>query len=280
MRDRRTHEDLERIAWNLRAHVVRMIGVEHPGHLGGSMSLAEIVSVLFFFAMRFDPRNLHDPNRDRLVLSKGHSVPVQYAALVELGVIDSSEMACFKTIRGMLQGHPDMEATPGMEAVTGSLGQGLSIAFGMALGLRSDERSSRIYVIIGDGELAEGQIWEAAMAIARYKLGNIIAFVDRNGLQATGATKDVFDIPYIQEKWQACGWNVHTTNGHDIPALCDALSWAHGDTQSPSVIIAETVKGKGISFAEHSPSFHNGALSQEQYDTAIAEIEAVRRSFA
>jgi transketolase len=268
--------ELERTTLNLREHVVRMIGVGKAGHLGGSCSLAEIVTALYFGVMRFDPKNIQDPDRDRLILSKGHSVLIQYAALMELGVIPLSEREKVKTIAGLLQGHPDMEKTPGIEAVTGSLGQGLSIGVGMALALRLDKRPSRVFVIMGDGELAEGQLWEAAMAAARFGLDRLTGIVDRNGLQATGPTREVFDIPNLEDKWKAFGWNVLSVNGHDIRAVLRALEQAAGMKGAPTVIIADTVKGKGISFAENNAAFHNGILSQEQFAAALAELQAAR----
>ncbi|MBN1580396.1 MAG: transketolase [Anaerolineae bacterium] len=268
--------ELKRTALNLREHVVRMIGVGKAGHLGGSCSLAEIATALYFYAMRFDPKNIQDPDRDRLVLSKGHAVLIQYAALMELGVIPLSEREKVKTIEGLLQGHPDMEKTPGIEAVTGSLGQGLSIGVGMALALRLDRRPSRVFVIMGDGELAEGQLWEAAMAAARFGLDRITGLVDRNGLQATGPTREVFDIPNFEDKWKAFGWNVLSVNGHDIKAVLQALEQAAEMKGAPTVIIADTVKGKGISFAENDAAFHNGILSQEQFAVALAELQAAR----
>lgn len=267
---------IQRIAWDLRADVVRMIGVGKPGHLGGSCSLAEIAAALYFAKMHFDPQALHDPCRDRFLLSKGHSVLIQYAALTELGIIPREELDTVKTLAGKLQGHPDM-LTPGMEAVTGSLGQGLSIAVGMALALRITKSPSRVYVIMGDGELAEGQLWEAAMAASRYKLDAITGILDRNRIQATGPTQEIFDIPGIDEKFRAFGWNVLSVNGHDVGAVLDVLDEAAAKKGAPTLIIAETTKGKGVSFAENTAAFHNGAMSREQYDQALCEIEESRR---
>ncbi len=272
--------ELKKTALNLREHVVRMIGVGKAGHLGGSCSLAEIVATLYFHTMRFDPKDISHPDRDRLLLSKGHSVLIQYAALLELGVIPLSERGKVKTLAGMLQGHPDMDRTPGIEAVTGSLGQGLSIGVGMALAFRLDNRPSRVFVIMGDGELAEGQLWEAAMAAARFGLDRITGIVDRNRIQATGPTLEVFDIPDIEEKWKAFGWNVLTVNGHDIRAVAAALDRAAGLQGKPTVIIANTVKGKGVSFAENTAAFHNGIMSQAQFDMALAELQAARAKLA
>ena len=267
---------IQGIAWDLRADVVKMIGVGKVGHLGGSCSLAEIVAALYFEKMHFDPKALGDPRRDRFLVSKGHSVLIQYAALVELGVIPREEMGKLKTLAGRLQGHPDM-MTPGIEAVTGSLGQGLSVGVGMALALRLAKSPSRVYVVMGDGELAEGQLWEAAMAASRYRLDSITAIVDRNRIQATGPTKEIFDIPDIPEKWRAFGWNVLSVDGHDVGAVLDALDEAAANRGSPTVIVAETVKGKGISFAENTSAFHNASLTQAQYDQALAEIEEAKR---
>jgi transketolase len=264
---------IKKVAWNLRADIVKMIGVGKAGHLGGSCSLAEIAASLYFAKMYFDPKALGDPNRDRFLVSKGHSVLVQYAALLELGAIPREEMTKLKTIGGILQGHPDL-MTPGIEAVTGSLGQGLSIANGMALTLRLKKSPARVYVVMGDGELAEGQLWEAAMASARYKLDSITAIVDRNRIQATGPTKEIFDIPNIEDKWRSFGWNVLTVDGHDVGAILDVLDEAAAFKGGPTVIVAETVKGKGVSFAENTAAFHNGIMSQEQYDRALVEIEA------
>jgi len=267
---------IKKVAWDLRADIVKMIGVGKAGHLGGSCSLAEIVAALYFGKMHFDPKALHDPNRDRFLVSKVHSVLVQYAALVELGVIPREEMGKLKTLGGKLQGHPDM-MTPGMEAVTGSLGQGLSIATGMALTLRLKKSPAHVYVVIGDGELAEGQLWEAAMAAARYKLDSITGILDRNRIQATGPTKEIFDIPNLEDKWRAFGWNVLNVDGHDVGAILDVLDKAAAIQGSPTVIVADTIKGKGVSFAENTAAFHNGIMTQEQYDKALAEIEESRR---
>jgi transketolase len=268
---------IERIACDLRADVVKMIGVGKTGHLGGSCSLAEIAAALYFEKMHFDPKALGDPSRDRFLVSKGHAVLIQYAALAELGVIPKEEFGKLKTLAGKLQGHPDL-MTPGIEAVTGSLGQGLSIGVGMALALRLAKSPSRVFVVMGDGELAEGQLWEAAMAAARFKVDNLTAIVDRNRIQATGPTREIFDIPHIAEKWHAFGWNVLTVDGHDVGAILDALDEAAVTKGAPSVLVAETIKGKGVSFAENTAAFHNGAMTQEQYDKALGEIEEAGRA--
>jgi transketolase len=269
-------QKIQQIAWDLRADVVKMIGVGKAGHLGGSCSLAEIVAALYFSKMHFDPKAIHDPDRDRFIVSKGHAVLIQYAALVELGVIPREEISKVKTLEGKLQGHPDM-MTPGMEAVTGSLGQGLSIANGMALSLRLMKSPARVYVVLGDGELAEGQLWEAAMASAKFKVDNLTAILDRNHIQATGPTKEIFDIPDVEAKFRAFGWNVISANGHDVAAVMNAIDEAAAVKGMPSIIVADTVKGKGVSFAENTAAFHNGIMSQEQYDKALVEIGESRR---
>ena len=268
---------LQMKALQLRFDLLEMIGVGRPGHLGGSSSLAEVVSVLYFHKMRFDPHNLADPDRDRFLLSKGHAVLIQYAALVELGVIARSELGRLKSLGGLLQGHPDMDRTPGIEAVTGSLGQGLSIATGMALALRLDDRDSRVYVIMGDGELAEGQLWEAAMAAYRFRVDNLTAFVDHNRVQASGPTSEIFEIPHIEEKWESFGWHVITIDGHDVAAIIQALEAAEQQRGRPTVIVAETVKGKGFSFAENNAAFHHSVLTEEQHRQAVVELEQQRR---
>jgi transketolase len=271
--DRKEIVRLAAMAVRLRRDVIEMIGVGKAGHLGGSCSLAEIVAALYFSRMRYDPRNIKDPDRDRLVLSKGHGVLIQYAALVELGVIPREEIGRTKTLEGMLQGHPDMERTPGLEAVTGSLGQGLSMGIGMALALRLNRKPSRVWVIMGDGELAEGQLWEAAMAASAYRVDTLTGIIDRNRIQATAPTAEVFPIPDIERKWEAFGWNVITVDGHDVPALLDAMDRATKVSGRPTVIVADTVKGKGIPFAENTAAFHNGFMTREQHAEALAVLD-------
>lgn len=268
-------ERIRDVADRLRGNVLEMMGVGKAGHLGGSVSLAEIVSALYFDVMRFNPENLSDPDRDRFILSKGHAVLIQYAALVELGIIPRSELAKTKSLEGILQGHPDMK-TPGMEAVTGSLGQGLSIGIGMALAARLDGRQHRVFVIMGDGEIAEGQIWEAAMAASTFRLGRLTGILDRNGIQSSGRTGEVFAIPTLEEKWRSFGWRVMTIDGHDPAAILAALETPADKGGAPTMIIADTVKGKGISFAEDSAAFHNAALTEEQMGQALAELGASR----
>jgi len=252
MTDTATVKKIERMALQLRFDLLDILGVGKVGHLGGSSSMAEIAACLYFHAMRYDPKKPKDPDRDRFLLSKGHCVLIQYAALVELGVIPREELKKVKTLEGCLQGHPDMDRTPGIEAVTGSLGMGLSIGLGMALGFRLDRRPSRVYVVMGDGELSEGQIWEAAMAAAAFKVDNLTGFVDLNRIQATGPTREILDIPDIARKWAAFGWEVLSIDGHDVRQILTALDTAQKTKGRPTVIVAETVKGKGFSFAENN----------------------------
>jgi len=268
-------KELEAMALKLRYNLLEMIGVGNAGHLGGSSSLAETIAVLYFHKMRFGTSMLKDPDRDRLVLSKGHAALIQYAALCELGCFPREELKRVKTLDGLLQGHPDL-TIPGIEAVTGSLGQGLSISVGMALALRLDNSPARVYTIMGDGEQSEGQLWEAAMAAANFKVDNLTAFLDWNKVQATGPTKDVFDIPNLADKWASFGWQVFTVDGHDVEAICDGIEKAAACKGKPSLIILDTVKGKAFSFAEGNAAYHNGILSEEVYGQAKKDLDAVK----
>jgi transketolase len=264
--------ELEDKARTLRLNVIRMVGVGQKGHLGGSCSLSEIVTVLYFNRMKHDPENPEWEERDRFLLSKGHAALIQYAALAESGYFPKEELDKVKQLGAMLQGHPDMTTTPGVEGNTGSLGQGLSIACGMAAGLRLDRKKGKVYCIIGDGEIAEGQIWEAAMAAAFYKLDNLIVFLDKNNLQATGSIVARYNTNPVAEKWNAFGWHVSEVDGHNIREIIDTLDQVEEISGKPKIIIAHTVKGKGISFAENVAAFHNGELTKEQYDFANAEL--------
>ena len=260
--------------------VTDLIGEGKVGHLGGSCSSADIVAALYFHKMKHDPKDPKNPDRDRFLLSKGHAALVQYAALAIAGYFPQSELKKVKSLGAMLQGHPDMTKTPGIEANTGSLGQGLSIANGMALGLRLDGSQRRVYVIVGDGEQAEGQIWEAAMAASNFRIDNITAIVDCNRLQATGAIIDRFDLNPIRQKWEAFGWNTIEVNGHDVSALLEAFDAAEQVKSHPTVILAQTVKGKCISFAENNAAFHNGLLTAEQCKTALCDLDNIRKGRA
>ncbi|MDE6882116.1 MAG: transketolase [Lachnospiraceae bacterium] len=261
---------LEEMAKEIRKDIVTMIGVGKAGHLGGSCSLADIVSVLYFYKMNHDPSDPKKKERDRFLLSKGHAAIVQYAALMESGYFDKEEsIHTLKKLGSHLQGHPDMRKLAGIEANTGSLGQGVSLAAGLAAGLKLDGLESKVYVAVGDGELAEGQIWEAFMAASNFELDNLRVIIDRNGLQATGKTADRFRIGDLEGKMKAFGFEVTVVDGHDVEAVAQALDQADTVKKKPVCIIADTVKGKGIPFAEGIASFHNGTLTQEQYDEAL-----------
>jgi transketolase len=267
-----TIAELEKKARALRLNIIKMIGVGQKGHLGGSCSLAEIVAALYFYKMKHDPKNPQWEDRDRFLLSKGHAALIQYAALAECGYFLKEEIEKVKCLGAMLQGHPDMLTTPGIEANTGSLGQGLSIACGIAAGLKLDKKNNKVYCIVGDGEIAEGQIWEAAMTASYYKLDNLIAIIDMNGLQATGAIIERYDSNPLFEKWKAFGWYVSEINGHDLKEIVATLDQVDKIAGKPKMIIAHTVKGKGISFAENNVAFHNGELTKEQFEKTCAEL--------
>ncbi len=264
---------LQKIAQQLRLNVLDMIGVNVAGHWGGSSSLAETMAVLYFHAMNVDGKNPKNPDRDRLLLSKGHAALIQYAALCEAGFFPREELKRVKELRGLLQGHPDL-SIPGIEAVTGSLGQGLSIGVGMALALRLDKKTSRVYVIMGDGEQSEGQLWEAAMSAANFKVDNLTAFLDWNKIQATGRTEDIFNIPDLDKKWRSFGWEVIVTDGHDVGKIISAIDQAKTIKGKPALIILDTIKGKGISFAENVATYHNGIFDAAKFAAAKQELEA------
>lgn len=274
---RRQVARLEGLAAQMRLHIVRMMGPGKAHHFGGSLSAADIVTALYFYKMRYDPANPRWPQRDRFVMSKGHSVPAQYAALGMLGVVPLDELATLKKLGSRLQGHPAMHHTPGIEACTGSLGQGLSYANGLALGGRLLGLGYHVYCLLGDGELHEGQVWEAAMTSARHGLHELTAIVDWNGLKAMDATASAKPLEPLARRWAAFGWAVREIDGHDMAAICRALDWATAEERRPAVILAHTVKGKGVSFIEGQPAFHNVALTPEQFAQAVAELEAGAR---
>lgn len=263
---------LRKRAAQLRSNLIDMIPAGKVGHLGGSSSIMDVVTALYFKVMNVysDPA---DPRRDRLVFSKGHAVLAQYAAFVELGYVERGALQQVKTLDGTLQGHPDMDHTPGIEAVTGSLGQGLSVCLGMALGLRLEKSDSRVYCVLGDGELAEGQVWEAAMAASAYKLDKLCAIIDDNGVQATDEVKKVLVNPNLREKWQAFGWRVIEIDGHDIRQILSALDEAKATKNQPTMILAKTIKGKGFAFAEGKAAYHNAAMNEEEYAQARETVK-------
>ncbi len=269
----KNHYDIELMttkAAAIRKNIVLMLKTD-KGHLGGSTSIADIVAALYFGVMRFDPKEPKKPNRDRFILSKGHSVLAQYGALIELGLLSRDKLDTLKRLGSPLQGHPDMKMFPGIEANTGALGQGLSLANGLALAGRLDNEDFYTYVIVGDGELSEGQNWEAIMAAAHYKLDHVIAFIDNNELQATGKIAERFNTGPYTEKFLAFGWNALDIDGHSIPEILDAVEHAKAGTGKPTAIIAHTIKGKGVSFAENNPAFHHNAMTPEQYELALKE---------
>jgi transketolase len=267
---------LARLAAEMRYHMVCMYGPGKIHHYGGSLSAVDLICALYFYKMRYHPTDPAWPDRDRFVLSKGHSVSAQYAALALAGFFPLAELSSLKQLDTRLQGHPAMHLTPGLEACTGSLGQGLSFANGIALAARVQQRSFRVYCLLGDGELHEGQVWEAAMTAPRLCLGNLTAIVDQNGLKAMddgqGCAKP---LDGLAERWAAFGWRVREFDGHDLPAICAALDWATGGN-TPALLLAKTLKGKGISFIEGKPAFHNAALAPELWEKALAEVTAER----
>jgi transketolase len=267
------HLELARKGCELRRLVVEAIGIGHRGHFGGALSAADLVACLYFHTLRHRPHEPRWPDRDRFLLSKGHAAPVQYAALALAGYFPVADLPSLKELGCHLQGHPDTLRTPGVEANTGALGQGLSLANGMAIAAKHDGRPSRSYVIIGDGELGEGQIWEAAMFSAARRLDNVCALIDHNGIQATGPTRERMDIGAIPDKWRAFGWHTLEINGHAPAAIVVALDEAATIRGKPTAIVARTVKGKGISFAENTAAFHNNELNADQYRAALAELD-------
>ncbi len=274
MRQARSVAELERLAAELRRHVVCMMGANKAHHFGGSLSAADIVTVLYFYAMDYDPRAPTWPLRDRFIMSKGHCVPAQYAALAMLGVFPIDELKTLKQLGTRLQGHPAAHLLPGIEGCTGSLGQGLSFANGMALASRIQHLPYHVYCLLGDGETQEGQVWEAARNAARQCLGNLTAIIDRNRLKAMDGSYSLAELARLPARWGTLGWRVVEVDGHDLAALADACDWARQGCTVPSLIIADTVKGKGVSFMEDQPAFHNAALTPAQFEAALDELDA------
>jgi transketolase len=272
MKRTRDVQELVRTAQRIRRHIVRMVGIDQKGHLGGSCSAADIVTALYFYKLRVDPRRPDWPDRDRFLLSKGHSALAQYACLAELGFFPKEEMLHVKELGALLQGHPEVDRTPGVEANTGSLGQGISMACGMAAGLTLDGRDSRVYCILGDGETCEGQVWEASHAASFYQLDNLVAFLDNNGLMTNGKLTERYNTGPYPEKWRAFGWEVFEIDGHDMQAIVDVLDAAEQVRGRPTMVVAHTVKAKGVSFAEGRPEFHNGTMNRAQYEQALREL--------
>lgn len=260
---------LQEKARQLRVDIVKALHKSQSGHTGGSLSAIDMVAALYFHTMKHNPADPAWPERDRFVLCKGHAAPALYVALAEAGYFPKEDLMTLRRLGSHLQGHPDSKQTPGVEVCTGSLGQGLSMANGMALGLRLDGSASRVYALLGDGELQEGQVWEAAMAAGHYKLDNLCALVDVNRLQIDGEVAKVMDVEPVTDKFRAFGWNVIDIDGHDMGAIVAALDQAAGATGKPTAIVARTVKGKGVSFFENKASYHGVAPSDEELPKAM-----------
>jgi transketolase len=269
-----TNKELELIAARGRCLGMQMVFRAASGHIGGSLSAMDILTELYFEQLRVDPERPQAPERDRFVMSKGHCTPALYSILALRGYFPEKQLELFRSIEGHMSGHPDMVHVPGVDMSTGSLGQGLSAAVGMAIAGKMDSAAYRVYALMGDGEIEEGQIWEAAMSAAKYKLDNLCGIVDVNGLQIDGRTADVMPSEPLDAKFAAFGWNVIKADGHDFDSLRAALAAAKAEKGRPSVILAKTVKGKGVSFMENDPGWHGKAPNAEQYEQAMAELNA------
>lgn len=265
-------EELKKKANELRLHVIEMTTAAGSGHPGGSLSSADLVAALYFNIMNHDPRNPSWGGRDRFVLSKGHVAPVLYAALAESGYFPVEDLVTLRKMGSKLQGHPVRGKVPGVEMSTGSLGQGLSMACGIALAGKMDGKDYNTYCLLGDGELQSGQNWEAAMFAAKNGLDGLIAFVDRNRLQIEGDTEKVMALDSLPDKWRSFGWNVSEIDGHDMIQILDAVASAKASAGRPSMIIMNTVKGKGVSFMENVAAFHGRACKPDEYERAVAEL--------
>lgn len=263
---------LAAIAKGMRREVIEMITEAKSGHPGGSLSSTEIVVTLFLDVMRHDPANPKWKDRDRFILSKGHCCPILYAVMAECGYCPKEDLNTLRKLGSIYQGHPDVRFIPALEASTGSLGQGLSLAIGMGLAARLDHSPARSYVVLGDGEIQEGQIWEAAMFGGKYGLDNVCAILDYNGIQLDGFVKDIMSLEPIADKWRSFNWHVIELNGHDINALQKAFAEAAAMKGKPTVLIAHTIKGKGVSFMENNPKFHGQAPTREEAGKALQEL--------
>ncbi|MCD7858782.1 MAG: transketolase [Firmicutes bacterium] len=271
------NRELQLLAAKARLLAVDAVHEAKAGHPGGSLSCMDALIYLYFEEMHIDPANPHDPARDRFVLSKGHCAPALYSVLALRGFFPPEELKLLRSIKGHISGHPDMVYIPGVDMSTGSLGQGISCAVGMALGAKHQGKDFRVYSILGDGEIAEGQVWEAAMAAAKWKLDNLCAFLDVNGLQIDGATKDVMPSEPLDRKFAAFNWHVICVNGHDFDALRAAAAEARSTKGQPTMVLMKTTKGKGVSYMENSVAWHGKAPNDEQFAVARAELEAAIR---
>lgn len=265
---------LKKQAALIRKHIIDEVYSAASGHPGGSLSCTDILTVLYFHVMRVDVNNPRWPDRDRFVLSKGHCAPALYATLAEKGFFPAEELVKFRNIESYLQGHPSLKDVPGVDMSTGSLGQGISAAVGMALAAKVDKKDYRVYAILGDGEIQEGQVWEACMAAAHYKLDNLTAFLDHNGLQIDGKITEVMSPEVVEDKFRAFGWKVINANGHDYVQINEAIEEAKKIKGIPVMIVADTTKGKGVSFMENAAGWHGTAPNKDQRDKAIAELDA------
>ena len=272
-----TKISLQKTACNVRKGIIRSTCAAKSGHPGGSLSIAEILTYLYFKEMNIDPKNPEKPDRDRFVLSKGHAAPGLYSVLAQRGYFDVEELKTLRKYGSMLQGHPDMKHIPGVDMSSGSLGQGISAACGMALSAKHFGSDFRVYTIVGDGEAEEGQVWEAAMFAAAKKLDNLVCFIDSNGLQIDGTVEEVNNPAPFEDKFSAFGWNVITINGNDFDEIESALDSARDCKGKPTAIVANTVKGKGVSFMENQVSWHGSAPNAEQTEQALAELNAAEK---
>ncbi|HHV59782.1 MAG TPA: transketolase [Clostridiaceae bacterium] len=266
-------DEFKKIAYRIRKHIIEGTFNAGSGHPGGSLSCTDILTVLYFHSMNIDPKNPKAPDRDRFVLSKGHCAPALYGTLAERGFFPKEEIVKLRRIDSYLEGHPCMKSVPGVDMSTGSLAQGFSASVGMALAGKIDKKDYHVYTILGDGELEEGQVWEAAMAAAHFKLNNLIAFVDHNGMQIDGYITEVMSPEPVVGKFKAFGWNVINIDGHDYEQIIDAIEQGKMQKDKPTMIVAETIKGKGVSFMEGQVGWHGKAPDKEQRDKAIAELD-------
>ena len=265
-------KELKDQARQIRRLIIKMLSLAGSGHPGGSLSSTDIVTCLYFSVMRHNPKNPQWPQRDRFHLSKGHCCPLWYAALAESGYFPEEELWTLRNLGSNLQGHPDWR-TPGVDVASGSLGQGLSVAIGMALAARLDQATFRIYCLLGDGEIQEGQVWEAAMAAAHFRCDNLCAILDYNGYQIDGKVKDIMNVEPLTEKWQAFGWHTINIDGHNIAEILDAFEQAKAIKGKPAIIIAKTIKGKGVSFMENVVDFHGRPPTEEEAKKALEELK-------
>ena len=265
-------EELEKISKEIRKDIIEEVYSAKSGHPGGALSIADILSVLYFYEMNINPEKPQDENRDRFILSKGHTSPALYAVLAEKGYFPKDDLKKFRKLGSYLQGHPDMKHIPGVDMSTGSLGQGLSVANGIAMMSKLDKKGIRVYCLVGDGEIEEGQIWEAAMSAAQYKLDNLCLIVDNNNLQIDGTIEEVMNSEPIAEKFKSFGFTVINIDGHDYEEIINAFEVAREIKGKPTVIIAKTIKGKGVSFMENQVDWHGKAPSEEEYTQAMKEL--------